>query len=81
MKKLILPVLLTLFSLPVQAKTVWSCFTKQGKQILVTQEGADYRYHFGTPEKWELVFSNPLAQPCINKSKQNAAVIKPRFAH
>ena len=59
---------LAAFSISAQAETVsrpkvvYSCFTKAGKQVLVTQEGQDYRYHFGKPGKWELVFSNPLEQ-------------------
>ena len=62
MKKLLLTAVLLSCSLSAQAQTVWSCFAKNGKQILVTQEGANYRYHFGKAGNWELVFDNPLSQ-------------------
>lgn len=66
-------VLMVLCAAPlVQAgdQLIFACTNAQGKQVRVTDQGGQYRYRFGTPERAELVFEN---------NRQEAIARSPRW--
>ena len=58
MKRFIYFLSLTFPAIALAGNVVFSCDMVNGKKLLVTDEGENYQYRFGTIKKTELVFMN-----------------------